>query len=53
MGKPFTRNINRWVSEYQALPDLDAGANAIAIEHIKLANEGWEQDMTLPELLEL
>jgi phage tail-like protein len=38
-----------WVSEYQALPDLDAGANAIAIEHIKLENEGWEQDKTLAE----
>ncbi len=33
-----------WVSEYQALPDLDANANAIAIEHIKLENEGWERD---------
>ncbi len=32
-----------WVSEFQALPDLDAGANAVAIEHIKLENEGWEQ----------
>ena len=43
-------NIHRcWVSEYQALPDLDAGANAIAIEHIKLENEGWEQDTTLTE----
>lgn len=31
-----------WVSEYQAWPDLDAGANAIALEHIKLQNEGWE-----------
>ena len=38
-----------WVSEYQALPDLDAGANAIAIEHIRLENEGWEQDTTLAE----
>jgi phage tail-like protein len=33
-----------WVSEYQALPDLDASANAVAIEHIKLENEGWERD---------
>lgn len=33
-----------WVSEYQALPDLDANANAIAIERIKLENEGWERD---------
>jgi len=41
-----------WVSEYQALPDLDAGANAIAIEHIKLENEGWERDTTLTEPLE-
>ena len=32
------------VSEYAALPDLDAGANAIAIQHIKLENQGWEQD---------
>jgi phage tail-like protein len=32
-----------WVSEYQAIPDLDAGANAVAIEHIKLENEGWER----------
>jgi phage tail-like protein len=38
-----------WVSEYQALPDLDAGQNAIAIEHIKLENEGWEHDLTLGE----
>jgi phage tail-like protein len=38
-----------WVSEYQALPDLDAGGNAIAIEHIKLENEGWERDLTLAE----
>jgi phage tail-like protein len=38
-----------WVSEFQAFPDLDAGANAIAIEHIKLENEGWEQDLTLTE----
>jgi phage tail-like protein len=42
-----------WVSEYQALPDLDAGANAIAIEHIKLENHGWEQDKTLTEAPEI
>ena len=34
-----------WVSEYQALPDLDANANAVAIQHIKLENEGWERDV--------
>lgn len=33
-----------WVSEYQALPDLDANANAIAIQSVKLENEGWELD---------
>jgi phage tail-like protein len=41
-----------WVSEYQALPDLDAGANAIALEHIKLENEGWEVDPAIVEVLE-
>ena len=38
-----------WVSEYQALPDLDANANAVAIEHIKLENEGWERDAAVVE----
>ena len=42
-----------WVSEYQALPDLDAGANAIAIEHIKVENEGWERDTNVKEPKEL
>lgn len=54
-GQPVWRFfVHRcWVSEYQALPDLDAGANAIAIEHIKLENEGWEQDTTLNEPTEI
>jgi phage tail-like protein len=38
-----------WVSEYQTLPDLDANANAIAIQHIKLENEGWERDTSVTE----
>ena len=38
-----------WVSEFQALPDLDANANAIAIQHIKLENEGWERDYEITE----
>jgi phage tail-like protein len=38
-----------WVSEYQALPDLDANANAVAIQHIKLENEGWERDTSVTE----
>jgi len=38
-----------WVSEFQALPDLDANAGAIAIQHIKLENEGWERDTDVVE----
>jgi len=38
-----------WVSEFQALPDLDANANAIAIETLKLENEGWERDYDVTE----
>ncbi|MGY1690611.1 phage tail protein [Geodermatophilus sp. SYSU D01105] len=38
-----------WVSEFQTLPDLDANANAVAIETIKLENEGWERDLDVPE----
>jgi phage tail-like protein len=38
-----------WVSEYQALPDLDANGNAVALQHIKLENEGWERDLATPE----
>jgi phage tail-like protein len=38
-----------WVSEYQALPDLDANANAVALQHIKLETEGWEPDTAVQE----
>ncbi|MFG2126254.1 phage tail protein [Streptomyces sp. NPDC048751] len=38
-----------WVSEYQALPDLDANANAVAIQHLKLENEGWIRDVSVTE----
>jgi len=38
-----------WVSEYQAQADLDANANAVLIQHIKLENEGWERDVEVPE----
>lgn len=41
-----------WVSEFQALPDLDAGASSVAVEHIKLENEGWEVDTTITEAAE-
>jgi phage tail-like protein len=38
-----------WVSEYQAVPELDANANAVAISMIKLENEGWERDYAVTE----
>ena len=38
-----------WVSEYQALPDLDANASAVAIQHLVLQNEGWERDTSVTE----
>ena len=38
-----------WVSEFQAISDFDAGGNAVAIQHIKLENEGWERDLTVTE----
>lgn len=41
-----------WVSEYQALPDLDANANAVAIQSIKLENEGIERDYAVQEPVE-
>ena len=38
-----------WISEYHPLPELDANANAIAIQMIKLENEGWERDTSVTE----
>ncbi|WP_306533336.1 phage tail protein [Geobacter sp.] len=39
-----------WVSDYQALPDLDANAmNTIGIQTITLQHEGWERDTSVPE----
>jgi phage tail-like protein len=38
-----------WVSEYQAVPDFDANANAVAIQHIKLECEGFERDLSVTE----
>ncbi|TCP41871.1 phage tail protein [Rhodovulum marinum] len=38
-----------WVSEFQALPELDANANAVAIQSIKLENEGWIRDREVVE----
>jgi phage tail-like protein len=38
-----------WVSEYQAIPELDAAGNAVMIQTIKLENEGWERDKSVAE----
>jgi phage tail-like protein len=38
-----------WVSRYQALPDLDANTNTVAIESITIENEGWERDRDIAE----
>ncbi len=38
-----------WVSEFQTQADLDANANAVLIQHIKLENEGWERDLAVTE----
>jgi phage tail-like protein len=43
------RLLRCWVSEFNALPDLDANANAVAIQTMKLENEGWERDYDVTE----
>jgi phage tail-like protein len=50
-GQPVHRyTVHRcWVSEYQAIGDLDGGANTVLLEHIKLECEGWEHDLSLTE----
>jgi phage tail-like protein len=51
--KVLAYNVYRcWVSEYQALPQLDAGANAVMISTIKLENEGWDRDKSVIEAKE-
>ncbi|HEV3037626.1 MAG TPA: phage tail protein [Candidatus Angelobacter sp.] len=54
-GQPVHRYVvhRAWISEYQALSDLDAGGNAVALEHIKLEHEGWEHDLSLAEPTEV
>jgi phage tail-like protein len=48
--KVLSYNVYRcWVSEYQALPELDASADAVAIQTITLQNEGWERDYDVAE----
>jgi phage tail-like protein len=38
-----------WVSEFQALPEMDANANAVAIVSVKVEHEGFTRDLTLAE----
>ncbi len=38
-----------WVSEYQAIPELDAAGNAVMIQTIQLEHEGWERDQSVTE----
>ena len=48
--KVLSYNVYRcWVSEYHALPELDAAGNAVMIQSIKLENEGWERDIAVVE----
>ena len=48
--KVLAYNVYRcWVSEFEALPELDGSGNAIAIQHLKLENEGWERDTSVIE----
>ncbi len=38
-----------WPSAYTAMPDLDAGQNAVAIESLTLEVERWERDESVTE----
>jgi phage tail-like protein len=51
--KVLAYNVFRcWASEYQALPQLDAGGNAVMISTLKLENEGWVRDTSVTEVAE-
>jgi phage tail-like protein len=51
--KVLAYNVFRcWVSEFQALPQLDASGNAVMISSIKLENEGWVRDPSVAEVKE-
>lgn len=41
-----------WVSEYTALPELDANGNGIAFETLMIQNEGFERDPDIVEVQE-
>lgn len=40
---------NAWVSDYQAISDLDSGGNAFAMQSMTIQNEGWERDPSVKE----
>ena len=43
-------NVYRcWVSEYQALPELDASGNAVAIQTLTVQHEGFQRDESVVE----
>ena len=49
-AKVLSYNVYRcWVSEYKALPELDASGNAVMIQSIKLEHEGWQRDDSVGE----
>lgn len=50
-GTPVLRFkvVRAWVSEYQASPEMDANANAVAITSIKIEHEGFQRDTSLAE----
>ena len=39
-----------WPSEFSAVPELDSNGNAVAIQSLKLENEGWERDISGEDL---
>lgn len=48
--KVMAYNIYRcWVSEFRAMPKLDSNGSAVAIQSIKLENEGWDRDASVEE----
>lgn len=51
--KVLAYNVYRcWVSEYVAMPELDAQGSAIAIQTMTLQNEGWTRDTSVTETAE-
>jgi phage tail-like protein len=48
--KVIAYNIYRcWPSEFEAMPDLDANGNGVAIQKLVLQAEGWERDTSVTE----